>query len=702
MEPSHYLTREAPHRAVAEQPTECACAREVASRLHFSNRSRGYIVPHPLMDKRAAAASAVRSAPHPFVITAGGALTFILTFLFRFLSAEFTNDHFMHLAEGRQVLYGEWPVRDYFDFGLPLQVLTSTVTLMWSGHNLYGEALVTVTFLAAGVAFVFVVSAHLSRSLPIAVAAASIAALSSPRLYNYPKAFFYVCALWGAWRYAQRPDMRRLVMLGLIVGVAFLYRHDHGIYIGIASIALFSVLHWGQPRAGVLAFVRYAAVILLVVAPFLLFVQFTIGLPWYISDLVPGAQNSIAPRFNALPITFDRSAAWVIVDPPAERRFNVRWHETLEPAVRASLEQKYRLTRPRAEGPATWSYVTTDESHANIRALVDDPSVVDTSGINRGAGVLAVRELWYEWLQRRVPLLRMHLLPGLFAPANVLPWFYYITVAVPLIGVAVLFFAAWHGQLSRDEGAVAAMSVLLSMIVVETLVRGSPDSRLPDVAATICVTAAWTVGRLCRGSGRRALSYLRVAVVTLVWLVTAWSVGTNARAGEALNASRILTGPSGMAERFGQLRSRFQRRPIDTWNDDEIGYRGLTRYALACTQPDDRLLVTWFEPIIYFYAEREFAGGRIFFDGGWHDTVRDQQFTVDRLRRQRVPIVFIRDDYELMFRKYFPLVAEYVNVHHVKAEPLANADQIAGYQVWLDKSRTAARTYPRLGLPCFR
>jgi len=390
------------------------------------------------------------------------------------------------------------------------------------------------------------------------------------------------------------------------------------------------------------------------------------------------------------------------VNPPAERRFNVRWAETLDVPAREALERKYRLIRSRAEGGSTWSYVTVDEERANIRALVDDPAVADTNGIDRGAGVLHIRELWYEWLQRRVPLLRLQILPGLFNRANALPFFYYLTFAVPLIGLLILGVVTWRGTIDRVEGAVAAMSVLLSLIVVETLVRGSPDSRLPDVTATVCVTGAWAAARIsCAaqpGSRRTALRVL----VSLFWISTVWSVGTNARAGEALNASRLLTGPTGIAGRFTEMRTRLQRQPIETWSEEETGYRGLTRYVFACTRPDDRLLVTWFEPNIYFYAEREFAGGRVFFDGGWHDSVRDQQFTVDRLRRQRVPIVFIRDEFELMFRKYFPLVAAHVDRNYVRAEPGANADQVAGYQVWVDKSRTPVRTYQRLGLPCFR
>jgi hypothetical protein len=642
-----------------------------------------------------------RPAPRAVLIVGGGAVTFAVAFLFRFLSAEFTNDHFMHLAEGRQVLHGEWPARDYFDFGLPLQAVTSAVTLLWSGHNLYGEALVTVAFIAAGVALTFVVSGHLSRSLPVAGAAAMVALLASPRLYNYPKAFFYVLALWAAWRYVVRPRGRRLALLAVVIGLAFLYRHDHGLYIGISTIALFGVLHWSQPRTGLVAFAKYAGIVLLVISPFLLFVQLTVGLPWYVSDLRPGAQSSIAPWFNPLPINIDPSMPPVVIDPPAERRFHVRWAETVDLTTRGTLERKYRLVRPHAEGESTWSYTTEDEGHANIRALVDDPAVADTNGIDRGAGVLAVRELWYEWLQRRVSVLRMHVLPGLLTRSNALSFFYYLTTAIPLIGLIVLATVTWRGRIDPTEGSVAAMSVLLSLIVVQTLVRGSPDSRLPDVTATVCVTAAWIAGRLRRVEAA-ALHRAGLTAATLVWLLAVWSVGTNAHAGDALTASRILVGPAAIADRFSLMHSRLTRRPIDTWSDDENGYRALSRYAFACTQRDDRLLVTWFEPIIYFYAERYFGGRHPFFDGGWQDSIRDQQATVDRLSQQRVPIVFIRDEFELMFRKYFPLVARYVDQNYLKSVVHEHAEQLSGYQVWVDKARTPVRTDPRFGLPCFR
>lgn len=654
------------------------------------------------MDRSPAGRAEDVGQPRRWFVVAGGGVSFVLTFLYRFLSTDLANDHFMHLAAGRQVLHGEWPVRDFFDFGLPLQILTSSAALLWSGYNLYGEVLVTCAFVAAGAALAFVVSAHLSRSIPIATAAGVITALSSPRLYNYPKVFWYVCALWLAWRYVQKPTTARLAVFAVGVALAFLYRHDHGLYIAVSSLPLFVIIHWGEPRVALVAFGRWCAIGLLVISPFLVFVQATVGLPWYLSDLVPGAQVSIAARFNALPFTVDRAQPWVAFDPPADRRISVRWKPDLDPATRAEREAAHHLTTPIADrSPNTWSYAVTDESRAAIRALVDDPAVEDTNGINRGAAELDVREYWYETLQRQVPLLRLHVLPGLFSKPNTLPAFYYLTFAIPLIGVVTLAAAIYRGTLSRRQLAIVTMSVLMSLVVVETLVRGSPDSRLPDVTGAVAVTGAWATGWWVRSSDGR-VNRVRAAAGVTVFLLIAWIVGTFASAGDALITSRLLAGPTGTVSRFAEMRARLLRYPITNWAEDDQGYPGLTRYAYECTQPSDRLLVTWFEPAIYFYADRDFAGGRVFFDGGWHDSPRDQQFTVDRLRQQQVPLVFVRDMFELMYRKDFPMVAAYVDANYERVFPAANPGQIAGYQVWVAKSRPAVRTYARLGLPCFR
>ena len=108
-----------------------------------------------------------------------------------------------------------------------------------------------------------------------------MAVLSMPRLYNYPKVFFYVAAIVVAWRYASRPDRGRLIALAVVTVVAFLFRHDHGVYIGLATLALLAILHWPHPRRVVMAVAEYSSVTLLLMLPFLIFVQSTVGLLRY-------------------------------------------------------------------------------------------------------------------------------------------------------------------------------------------------------------------------------------------------------------------------------------------------------------------------------------------------------------------------------------------------------------------------------------
>src|SRR5688572_27488781 len=104
------------------------------------------------------------------------------TFVFRFLTVEFTNDHFVHLSRGAQILYGDVPIRDFFDPGLTLQYYASAAVLLWSGHNLFGETILTVGVIAAAAGLTFVAAARLSGSISLALAATAMAVLSMPRL----------------------------------------------------------------------------------------------------------------------------------------------------------------------------------------------------------------------------------------------------------------------------------------------------------------------------------------------------------------------------------------------------------------------------------------------------------------------------------------------------------------------------------------
>lgn len=621
-------------------------------------------------------------------------------FLFRFLTAEFTNDHFVHLSRGWQILGGDVPVRDFFDPGLILQYYASTLALLWSGHNLFGEALLTTGFIAAGAGFTFIAAARLSRSFWIAMLATVTAIVSTPRLYGYPKVFFYALAIAAAWHYARRPGSRPAALLGLITAVAFLFRHDHGVYISIAVFVQMLILHWGQPRQTAAALAQYGTVTLILLLPFLIFVQSTAGLVRYVGGISPQMQRVSTPQVNLLPIAIDWTAPLLILDPAPDRRVNVRWKEEIDEGTRKDIEGRHHLLKPEHIEETTWSYVLGDESRTGIARLVDDPAVADTHGIDRAARTIDIQEPLYVWMQRWIPLFRLQIAPGILTRDNALAWFYYVTFLLPIVALAMLGTALWRGTIDRVEASVAGMAAVLCLVIVQTLVRGSPDSRLADVANPICIVGAWVAARLLHPAVHRArLSQLAWSSgVCVMAVLTFWCVAADARALSNLDASRILTGPAGIWWRAGVVKERLSIRPIDDWAPDDPGIPGLGRYVFECTAPTDRLFVTWFAPQIFFYAERMFAGGQVYLTPNWHASPEDQQLTIERLEQQRVPIVLER--LENPYDDRFPEIYRYVHAHYADA-PMT-AERMKGFRVLVNRRLTPTGTYEPLGLPCYR
>src|SRR2546427_20246 len=69
----------------------------------------------------------------------------------------FSNDHYDALAGAQQILFGDWPTRDFLDPGLPLMYAASAAAQVVFGRTLFAEAvLVSVAF---GLAAVFTAAA---------------------------------------------------------------------------------------------------------------------------------------------------------------------------------------------------------------------------------------------------------------------------------------------------------------------------------------------------------------------------------------------------------------------------------------------------------------------------------------------------------------------------------------------------------------
>ena len=174
--------------------------------------------------------------PGPVVAAAAG--LFGATLAWRFMTfTGFTNDHYVHLALAQQTLLGDRPVRDFADSGWPLMYLLSAALWRLAGDALVVEWGIAAAGFALGAAFTVVVGYRLSKSVAIAVLVAILEVLIYPRTYSYPKVLIYAVASAAIVALAARPSRRRIAVMAGVIALAFLFRHDHGLFVGVASVA---------------------------------------------------------------------------------------------------------------------------------------------------------------------------------------------------------------------------------------------------------------------------------------------------------------------------------------------------------------------------------------------------------------------------------------------------------------------------------
>jgi hypothetical protein len=630
----------------------------------------------------------------------GAGLTVIATWIYRWLAVDFTNDHFVHLSRARQILIGELPVRDFFDTGSLLHYYASAAMLDLFGQHLLGEALLTITAIATGAAVTFFLAARGSRSLIVGTLAALITVILFPRLYNYPKLVLYPLALLFIWGYAARPTTRRLAMLAGVPVLAFLFRHDHGLYIGLVCLTTVVLAHAGSMRLLPAALARFVVIAAALALPYLAYVQWSSGLDRYVRGIAGQGVEAMKPRLIRLPFALDRRARWFAIDPPSVPRVSIRWQADIDRATRLERERRYGL----ADGTSDGKYELTNTTPANIRALVTDPLVVDTQNIDREQLRLVVRQSWLQRARNSTPLLRVRIAANLFTEANSLALLYYLISIMPLVGIAAMAWA-WHRRtMTGFDVTTMGAAVVMCVVINQGLVRESPDSRLGDVISPAVILAAWSIG-LARRSPVTERTWLRPVMSVArgaVWLIALWCAAIFGQAGERLQLSGILAGPRAVVERWNATVGTLSLRPIDWYAPrDSTGVQALTRYVHECTRPSDRLLVAWFEPQIFFYAERPFAGGQVYLEPPWHASPDDQRLTIQRLAAQRVPIVLTNSAADTAFRGSFGEVYEYVMANYSEAGR-SGFGAAGEYAVFVRRELTPKRTYEPLKLPCFR
>jgi hypothetical protein len=221
------------------------------------------------------------------------ALIALVTFLYRFNTlggalGGFDNDHFIYLIRTDMVLAGEQPLRDFVDAELrgawpALTYAVSAWAQQIGGRTLLPEAFLTAGALAVASAIVFLIALRLSRRWSVAVLAAAVTIVMTPKLYNYPKVLMLALGVWALVEAVVAPSVLGLGVLALATVVAALFRHDLALYIGAAAVAALVARDAGDWKAVVRSIAVYGVLTVVLALPSIVWVQVYEGIPSYIS-----------------------------------------------------------------------------------------------------------------------------------------------------------------------------------------------------------------------------------------------------------------------------------------------------------------------------------------------------------------------------------------------------------------------------------
>lgn len=629
------------------------------------------------------------------------ALVFALTLAWWLLTFPgFGNDHYVHLARAQQMLLGEWPIRDFVDPGMPLMYAVSAAAWRVAGGAIGTEVTVVAAAFALGAAFTFLAARALSGSIGIALLVTLAEVLIAPRSYSYPKILLYAIAAWGIVALARSASTWRIVLLGAFVATAFLFRHDHGLYIGAGAatcVVLRHLAHGPRVIVGRLAILAGAVAVALI--PWLLLVARYQGLIDYFTS---GIQFSRAEAgrtaLSALPRPqFSPELGLVRLQPPYRPAAKIVWADATDEATRVTLERRYHLRRAPDDHGGTTQYFLDDRSPSTIRAIADDPHIEASAGL----GLVGAWSFGDVLLASFSPW-RIELREGLHPNENSYVWLFYLFHGLPLLTLAVLWQRRRLGVEGRP-GEHIALAALVVMAVAANLglIRGSLNVWLPDAVVSAAVLGSWllsqAVGR--RPSAARAVWITVAGALVLITLVAVAHVG---RLGDQIDRANVR-GFGGVRARFRDLGETLPRSHRESGLEPSSVSRWLApffAYVGRCTAVQDRFMMTSLFPDVFVMAGRGFAGGQLAFISNFYTSTREQERTLERMRRQSVPFVVLLLETERDFRREFPLVSAYIDQRYTALADLP-VEQTPGVRVMVERTRAAVRVDADTRWPCF-
>ena len=646
-------------------------------------------------------------------ILALSGVIFVASFVFRFLNPDFEMEQFIRLVGARQILNGELPDRDFLNRGYTGAYYAAAAAMAVFGDALLGDLVLTASFIAIGAVLTWFLSFQASASVVVACIATLMAVAYYPALYNYPKIVLPVLGLVAVWRYLDHPGVGRLWTVAAAIVVAIVFRHDHGFYLGLATITALACAHLPDLEQ----FGRRAGTLLLCVlafgSPYIATLAVNGRLVAHVrTSLWQGGSLVESMAVSRVPL-FESSSQPLVTQ--EDTPIGIRWERDLSDEVRRDREALHQLTDGIATGQRTWSYTLQNRSMDSLAALVADPHVEDTHGFDRST---------LQFADGSPPATTT-----LLTESTATAWLYYVTVSLPPLCFLILLLKrlgvlSWRPAMSRESPKMFTAAVY-GLMLHQALIRGSLDSRLADVSSVTAVLAAWVMGQvLIHGTTRvawvrlRALPHARhrrvpltfsalssvgvTLLATILACLTLWSTMTFGRFRDHVERTGIRRGPSQAVARVNEVVGDLGNASLDWWAPEgSVGLRSLTRYVRACTRENDRLMLTWLEPRPYFFSGRLFSGGMFVFHQGWLSYEDDQRLTVERLGRQSVPIVIAQVDSLDSFEDRYPIVYAHVEGHYVQAAESTFGDSGSKYRVLVDASRVPSGVYEALSLPCY-
>ena len=613
----------------------------------------------------------------------------VLAFVYRLPDAtSLINDHFMHVAWGRQLLWGRLPVRDAVSLGMPLQTGLSAAAEGLVGYRLLSEALVISTAFAAAAVLTFVLVHRATGRIAVAVAAALLEIAIAPRTYSYPKLLVYAAGILLLWRYIDQPSNRRAVHLAVATALAFYLRHDHGLYLGLVTVAVIAMRHARNLRPAMQQMTVYAAGCVLLVAPFFAYVEAYGSVREYARDLrqFSARERSGNPFvWPAWPLSTRESIARWTTEEDRAVAINVRWTESSSHETRRQAALRYRLQAPSAGPVESGRFTLYDTSTRNGAALINDPAIADTSGIDRATGDVYTT----GWYVGPIRLLR-----GLDTAAGSAAFLFFVFLLVPALAAALLLRTRRRvGPLGQSERVKIAAVVLVAFVTFAGFVRDALDARIADAVVAPVILGAWLCAASLAGGRPSAWPRLaRVAVLALVLIpvtrsvVVAGAVEPHFERAEpfAVAWKRLVTSP-----------------PFDAWAAVGSAEYRVVRYVRECTGQREPLLVLSPAPQIYYYANRPFAGRMGWYMEGYYSSEFNQRENAAALERDRPALAIIDAGREAKDLATHPAALAYLARNYHQLGELPGADGTV-LRVLGRNDRQPGSTFADVGWPCYR